>query len=64
MRLRQMQNENDVSAVVTAELVCEVFNKKNTGLRDCKTEMRFQELTREMNLLYDNLEEIKKAPGF
>ena len=56
------KNENDVSAVVTAELVCEVFNKKNTGLRDCKTEMRFQELTREMNLLYDNLEEIKKHP--
>lgn len=24
--------------------------------------MRFQELTREMNLLYDNLEEIKKHP--
>lgn len=57
------KNEDDASAVLTAELVREVFNKKNTGLRDYKTDMRFQELTKEMNLLYDNLEEIKKHPG-
>lgn len=56
------KNGDNASAVLTADLVCEVFNKKNTGLRDYKTDMRFQELTKEMNLLYDNLEEIKKHP--
>ena len=56
------KKEDDAAAVLTAELVCEVFNKKNTGLRDYKTDMRFRELTKEMNLLYDNLEEIKKHP--
>lgn len=43
-------------------LVQEVFQLKNTAMRDYKRAMRFQELNREMNLLYDNLEEMKKNP--
>lgn len=35
---------------------------KNTGMRVYKSEMRFQELNREMNKLYDNLEELNKNP--
>ena len=31
-------------------------------MRDYKRAMRFQELNREMNILYDNLEEMKKNP--
>lgn len=44
-------------------LVYEVFNLKNTGMRTYKSDMRFQELNQEMNILYDNLEELKKNPN-
>lgn len=56
------KNENDSEAVLTAMLVDEVFNLNNTGMRDYKRTMRFQELNKEMNLLYDNLEEMKRNP--
>ncbi|MCD8377644.1 MAG: hypothetical protein LUB59_02515 [Candidatus Gastranaerophilales bacterium] len=56
------QNEQDEKAVLTANLVQEVFNKKNSGMRVYKSDMRLQELRREMNILYDNLEEMKKEP--
>lgn len=53
---------NNTTAVRTAELIQEVFSIKNTGMRVYKSEMRFQELTREMNVLYDKLEEMKQKP--
>lgn len=53
----------DEKAVRTAELVWEVFNKKNTEMRVVKSEMRLQELQKEMNILYDTLEDIKKNPA-
>lgn len=56
------KNQRDYQAVLTAMLVQEVFQLKNTAMRDYKRAMRFQELNREMNLLYDNLEEMKKNP--
>ena len=42
-------------AVRTALLICESFNLLNTGMRKYKSAMRYNELTKEMNLLYDNL---------
>lgn len=56
------RNQEDSKAVLTASLVWEAFNKKNTGMRVLKSEMRFQELNKEMNVLYDNLEKIKTKP--
>lgn len=56
------KNGEDKKAVLTAGLVQEVFNIRNTGMRVYKSHMRFQELNKEMNLLYDNLEEMKKRP--
>lgn len=56
------KEESNRKAVLTAKLVSEVFNKKNTGMRTYTSEMRLQELNREMNKLYDSLEEIKKHP--
>lgn len=56
------QKTQDVKAALTAELIMEVFNLKNTGMRVYKSEMRLQELQKEMNKLYDAMEEIEKNP--
>lgn len=56
------KNKEDSKAVLTATLIYEVFNLKNTGMRTYKSDMRYQELNREMNILYDNLEEMKNHP--
>lgn len=57
------KNKDDLKAVLTAMLVQEVFNIKNTGMRIYKSDMRLRELSKEMNVLYDNLEEMKSHPG-
>ena len=57
------RDDNNDMAVLTATLVSEVFELKNTGMRVYKSDMRFQELNKEMNKLYDNLEELKRSPG-
>ncbi|MCM1232927.1 MAG: hypothetical protein NC489_22605 [Ruminococcus flavefaciens] len=57
------KDDTDEKAVLTAMLIREVFNLKNTGMRVYKSEMRFQELNKEMNKLYDNLEELNKNPN-
>lgn len=56
------KDDGNKMAVLTSSLVCDVFEVKNTGMRVYKSEMRFQELNKEMNKLYDNLEKIKKDP--
>jgi uncharacterized protein (TIGR02646 family) len=56
---RDKENEK---AILTAQLVTEVFNLKNTGMRIYKSEQRFQELNQEMNKLYDALEEVNENP--
>lgn len=48
---------------MTAELVTEVFNITNSGMRVYKSDFRFKELNREMNKLYDTLEELAKNPN-
>ncbi len=62
VEISSKDKENE-KAGLTAMLVYEVFNLKNTGMRTYKSDMRFQELNQEMNILYDNLEELKKNPN-
>ena len=57
------KDNSNKEAVLTAILVQEVFSLKNTGMRVYKSEMRFEELNKEMNKLYDNLEELNKKPN-
>lgn len=59
--VRAKDNTNE-KAVLTATLVQEVFSLRNTGMRVYRSERRFQELNKEMNKLYDNLEELNKNP--
>lgn len=56
------KDEANEKAVLTATLIQEVFSLKNTGMRVYKSEMRVQELNKEMNKLYDNLEQLDKKP--
>lgn len=53
----------NIQAVKTAQLVFEVFNIKNTGMRTYKSDMRLKELEKEMNVLLDNLEKYKTNPN-
>ena len=57
------KDNSNKEAVLTAILVQEVFSLKTTGMRVYKSEMRFEELNKEMNKLYDNLEELNKKPN-
>ena len=52
----------DDKAALTAALVYDVFNLRNTGMRVYKSEVRFQQLNKEMNKLYDALEELHRNP--
>lgn len=56
------KDEHNSMAVRTALLIYESFNLLNTGMRTYKSAMRYNELTKEMNLLYDNLEAYRKNP--
>lgn len=58
----EAKDSEDAKSVLTAELVQEVFNIRNTGMRIHKSHMRLQKLNQEMNILYDNLEEMKMRP--
>ena len=40
----------------------EVYGIDNTGMREYKSDMRFKGVLRQMNLLYDNLEQLKENP--
>lgn len=56
------RNTRDKRAILTAELVWEAFNLKNTGMRTLTSAMRLQELNKEMNKLYKYLQRLKKDP--
>lgn len=56
------RDKKNVQAVLTAELITEVFDKKNTAMRIYKSDMRFQQLNQEMNKLYDSIEELQDNP--
>ena len=53
-------NDKNRQAVLTAKLITEVFNLKNTGMRVYKSDFTILLLNREMNKLYDSLEEMKE----
>lgn len=55
-------NEKDREAVLTAELVQEVFNIRNTGMRVYTSALRLKKLQEEMNVLYAKLDEYKEKP--
>ena len=55
------KNENDYEAVITAKLMMEVFNKKNTGMRENKSQMRLNALLSEMNVFFDTLERYRNG---
>lgn len=56
------KDNTDKKSVLTAMLVWEVFNLKNTGMRVNKSRIRFRELNQEMNKLYHALDELGKNP--
>lgn len=49
-------------AVMTAELVQDSFEKRNTGIREAACQHRVERLAEEMNVLYKTLEKYKKNP--
>lgn len=56
------RDEKNEKAVLTAKLIMEVFDKKNTAMRTYRSTLRFWELNREMNKLYDLMEELQAQP--
>lgn len=55
-------DEYDSEAKLTAQLIYEVFNLQNTGMRVQKSEHRLRKLQAEMNSFYKLLEKYKKFP--
>lgn len=49
-------------AVMTAELIQDCFEKRNTGIREAACQHRIDHLADEMNVLYKTLEKHKKDP--
>ena len=56
-------NTSDYDAQMTAELVTEVFNIANSGMRIYKSAQRFEKLNKEMNKLYKTLDELAENPN-
>ncbi len=56
-------NCDDAKSRLTAQLIYETFNKKNTGIREAACENRLQSLTGSMNILYRELEKYKNNPS-
>ena len=50
-------------AIMTAELITECFEKRNTGIREAACQARINRLAEEMNVLYKTLEKYSKNPG-
>ena len=53
-------DKDDKHAVLTAELIYETFNKKNTGIRIAACDNRIKLLNEEMNVLFRELENYNK----
>lgn len=49
-------------AVMTAELIQECFEKRNTGIREAACQYRIDRLADEMNVLYKTLAKYKREP--
>lgn len=53
---------NEERAIMTADLIQECFEKRNTGIREAACQHRIDRLVEEMNFLYKTLEKHKKDP--
>lgn len=51
------------AAVMTAELLTECFEKRNTGIRVMECQTRINALRKTMNLLYKTLEQYRNSPS-
>ena len=51
-------------AVMTAKLIQNCFEKRNTGIREAACQYRINRLADEMNFLYKTLERVQKKPEF
>lgn len=51
------KDSSNAKAVLTAELIFEVFNRKNTGMRTIASQDRLSRLLKEMNIFMTTLEE-------
>ena len=49
-------------AIMTADLIQECFEKRNTGIREAACQHRIDRLSDEMNILYKTLEKHKRNP--
>ena len=58
----EARNPEDEVAILTAKLVNDVFNTRNTGMRVNASEYRTKALNLEMDKLYASLEELKHCP--
>lgn len=58
------KDKNDEQAVETSKLIYEVFNKKNTGMRERSNDFRFKALQEEMTIFFNNLEKYRKEKDF
>lgn len=53
---------NEESAIMTALLIQDCFEKRNTGIREAACQYRIDHLAEEMNILYKTLDRYKKTP--
>lgn len=56
-------NPSDSESALTAALIYDVFNRRNTGMRDIQSADRLRWLLQEMNGFYRNFEKYRKQPG-
>ena len=62
VEIEKKEEKEDKTLDRTIELLQEVYGIDNTGMREYKSDMRFKGVLRQMNLLYDNLEQLKENP--
>jgi predicted ATP-binding protein involved in virulence len=55
-----LENHTLVQSERTAELIDEVFNLKNTGMRTIKTQRRMKALQQEMNIFFNEIEKYNR----
>lgn len=53
---------DDTMAIMTAMLIQECFEKRNTGIREAACQHRINKLAEEMNILYKTLDKYKRNP--
>ena len=56
------KNPDDIEAQLTAKLIYEVFNTKNTGIRTVRSQVRLDMLLEQMNILITTLKKYKDNP--